>query len=449
MYSYPIGNGVLTARLPREFAAVMEALQLPASSTDWLLELNDDEWGKLLEVCDIAHLTLTLAQLSSSGFPKWVVERLHRNAADNARRRKRIQALYAEAAEALHRARVPHVVLKGFTLAPDYVEDASFRIQNDLDFYIPPHLIDKAVAALQAIGYTSDSAHDYSLADHVPSMVRPGGEWKGNMYDPDVALGIEIHFCLWNGRITRILLPEMEGFWRRRVLRRTGDFSFWSLHATDQLAYFALHILRDVFAGEWIVHHVFELATFLNRRAGDATFWADWSRAHSPRLRQLQAIAFLMAHLWFSAALADEVRGEIDALPAQLACWVETLGACPLEASYRKTRNGRLLQFLLADSWESKLHALRHALLPSVFVMPSGEELRVRNRRFTGGSEKYYLDRIAYLLHGLGAHLHADANFILNAIRYCLSRGRIRAGGSLRCAADRIKAQYAVDASGR
>src|ERR1700761_7156097 len=101
MSAHTIGNGVLTARIPAEFAALMEALQVPAPSTDALLELNDSGWRKLLDVCDSAHLTLSLAQLPSAGFPEWVVERLQRNAADNARRWKRVQALYTEAAAAL------------------------------------------------------------------------------------------------------------------------------------------------------------------------------------------------------------------------------------------------------------------------------------------------------------------------------------------------------------
>ena len=41
--------------------------------------------------------------------------------ADNAQRAEYIQGVYAQMADVLRRAKVPHVVLKGFTLAPDYV----------------------------------------------------------------------------------------------------------------------------------------------------------------------------------------------------------------------------------------------------------------------------------------------------------------------------------------
>jgi hypothetical protein len=450
MQSHPIGNGVLTARVPREYAAVIEALQLAGPTTDALAELNDAEWLRLLDVCDLAHLTLSLARLPSTGFPAWVVERLQRNVADNTLRWKRVQALYTEAAEALRRARVPHVVIKGFSLAPDYVRDARFRMQNDMDFYMPPHRIRDAVAALQAIGYVSDSSGDHRLADHAPTLVRPGGEWKGNIYDPDLALGIEIHFCLWNGSLTRIAVPEMESFWRRRVQRHLGSFSFFSLSDADQLGYFALHVLRDVFSGDWITHHVLELATFLDGRANDTAFWTRWQKLHSPRLRQIQAIAFLMAHTWFSARLSEEVRDEIIRLPGAIVRWVVTMGACPLEAPYRRTREGKMLQILLAESWESKLHALRHALVPAGLTVPSGPTLHVRNRRFEdNGVERYWLDRLAFIGYAVRARLSSNAHFLAHAIRYWLSPGTPFAEDRFLRSTDGIRPQYAVDASGR
>ncbi|HEY6447244.1 MAG TPA: nucleotidyltransferase family protein [Acidobacteriaceae bacterium] len=449
MPAHTIGNGVLTARIPREFAALMEALQVPAPSTDALLELNDSGWRKLLDVCDSAHLTLSLAQVPFAGFPGWVVERLQRNVADNARRWRRVQALYTEAADALWRARVPHVVIKGFTLAPDYVKDPRFRVQSDVDFYVPPYHIDKAVAALEAIGFSHVCDGNFALADHVPTLVRPGGEWKGNLYDPDLALGIEFHFCLWNSVISRISFPETEAFWRRRVARRFGDFQFWSLRDIDQLGYFALHILRDVFRSDCIVHHVLELARFLDLHAHDTAFWNQWQKLHKPRLRQAQAVAFLLAHRWFSARLSDEAHDETARLPDRLTRWVESLGGCPLEASYRRTREGRLLQFLLADSWDAKLYALRHALLPSVFTMPSRAELCMRPGREGRGGLSPAFDKFAWLARRLMAQVQVDARFLMNGVGFWLTRSTPPAESQLLRSPDGMEPQYAVDGSGR
>lgn len=449
MPAHTIGNGVLTARIPPEFAALMEALQVPAPSTDALLQLHDTEWRRLLDACDKAHLTLSLAQVPSAGFPGWVAERLQGNVADNARRWRRVQALYTEAADALRRAGVPHVVIKGFTLAPDYVKEPQFRLQSDIDFYVPPYHTDHAVAALEAIGYTPVREGNFALADHVPTLVRPGGEWKGNLYDPDLALGIELHFCLWNSVVSRISFPETEAFWRRRVERRIGDFQFWSLRDIDQLGYFSLHILRDVFRSECVVHHVLELARFLNGRAHDTAFWNRWQMLHKPRLRQAEAVAFLLAHRWFSAPLSDEACDEIARLPVGVIRWIETLGGCPLEASYRRTREGRLLQFLLADSWEAKLYALRHALLPSVFTMPPRANLRAHQGREGRAGLSSYFDKIAWLIRRLLAQVQVDARFLINAMSFWLARSTPGASSHILCSSDGMEPQYAVDGSGR
>ena len=127
MRPYPIGNGTVSPRIPREVAALLDALQLEGANTDALLALEDDDWMRLLDFCDLAHLALPLSQVNITGAPRWVVGRLEQNVADNARRFERIKAAYVEAAAALSRAGISHLVLKGFTQSPDYVKDARLR----------------------------------------------------------------------------------------------------------------------------------------------------------------------------------------------------------------------------------------------------------------------------------------------------------------------------------
>ena len=79
MRPYPIGNGTVSPRIPREVAALLEALQMEGSNTDALLAMDEDDWRRLLEFCDIAHLALPLAQMDMAGFPDWVVRRLEQN----------------------------------------------------------------------------------------------------------------------------------------------------------------------------------------------------------------------------------------------------------------------------------------------------------------------------------------------------------------------------------
>ncbi len=184
-------------RIPAEVMALLSALQLSDADTTKLNALSDAHWGSLLEFCDIAHLTLAMAQLPSTGFPQWVRERLRVNLADNAMRFERVVTTYMEAAAALEQAGVEHIVIKGFTQAPDYVADPRLRRQGDLDIFCPPEKIDAAQRALQAIGYEI-LCEDVSLAlaDHGPTLVRTGNwKWKGNPFDPEMPLDIELHFA--------------------------------------------------------------------------------------------------------------------------------------------------------------------------------------------------------------------------------------------------------------
>jgi Uncharacterised nucleotidyltransferase len=373
MRTQAIGNGSLRARIPAPFAAVMRALQLQGADATMLRSLSNEEWREVLPMMDRAHLTLPLAQQALSGLPCWVAEHLEKNLADTARHWERVRAAYREAAATLDAHGVEYLVLKGFTQAPDFTPRPELRWQGDIDFYVPRDHIPAAVRALQEIGYASCYAEDdYRDADHVPTLVRFGTwKWNGNVYDPEVPPAVEVHFCLWNDSVSSIAIREIEEFWERRRFRRLGDLTFPALHPVDHVGYFALHILRSVFSAESPVHHVRELATFLDRRAGDSDFWKEWSTLHSPRLRSMQAIACSLARAWFSCYIPGVLKTEIDSLPPQVRAWIETFGCVPLETLIRRGRDGRLLQFLLAETSEARRKILCKALAPGRIAGPA------------------------------------------------------------------------------
>src|SRR5215469_13468990 len=305
MRPYPIGNGTVSPRIPREVAALLDAMQLEGSNTDALLGLDETDWGRLLDFCDLAHLALALSQVDTTGFPGWVVDRLARNVADNARRFERVKAAYMEAACAMERAGVPHLMLKGFAHVPDYVTDPRLRAQSDIDVYCPQDELEKARSALMKIGYRQEESVDIH-ADHLPGLSRARDwKWRGNPYDPEMPPGIELHFCFWNARTSLIDIPEVEHFWERRVMRRLGKMEFCALHPVDQLGYLALHIVRGVLTGDWVIHHVLELATFLHNHTRDVEFWSQWHETHSMNLRRIEAVAFSLARSWFSCAVPE------------------------------------------------------------------------------------------------------------------------------------------------
>jgi hypothetical protein len=424
MRAQPIGNGLLTARISEDFAAVLAALQLQGANLDRLLALDDAGWRKVLTTCDRMQLTLPLALRESSGFPAWVNERLASNVMDTAKRFVHVQATYREAACALDDAGVPHLVLKGFTQSPDYVEAPQFRMQGDIDFYSPREHTQAALDSLEAIGYEpAGEAKDFPDSDHPPTRIRVREwKWSGNRFDPEVPLAIEMHTCMWNTQVSLISLPEVDDFWKRRINRRLGNLSFCSLDPIDHLCYFGLHVLRDTFKGDRIIHHALELANFLNRRAHDSVFWREWETRYSPRLKQMQAIAFALAGGGFSSRLPDAAAEQIRRLPAEQRMWIESCGGNLLMEAFRRTRNGRLLQLLLSDSVDAQRKILWKALAPGGIPGPvsaaEGPKLPGATKPPGRGPVWRYL---AYLAERICLNGAAVLRFVANGLAFLLS----------------------------
>lgn len=398
----------------------MLALRLRDPDATLLRRLSEEGWKQLLPMLDRARLALPFAQQSHEGLPGWVHERLGKNLADTAENWQCVKTAYREAAATLDAKGVEYLVLKGFTQAPDYVLRPELRRQSDIDFYVPPGQIASAVSALQEIGYAPCHPEaTYESADHVPTLVRFGTwQWRGNWYDPDTPPAIEIHFCLWNDSISSIALPEVQEFWKRRSVRTCEELIFPALHPVDHLAYFSMHILRDIFNEESRANQLRELGTFLDRRAGDHAFWKDWSTMHSPRSRSLQATVFALAVAWFSCDVSDAVKSQIDSLPAEVKAWINRCGYAPLEAQFRRTRDGRLLQFLLAETLEARKKILWKALVPNRLPGPAKVASRQTHPslRLTPTLISSFLAYPAHMISRAWMNGDAILRFLLNAL---------------------------------
>jgi hypothetical protein len=428
MRPYPIGNGTLEPNVPREFAALMDALQLQGANTDALLQLERKDWERLLNFCDLAHLTLALAQVPKTDFPAWVVRRLEKNITDNAFRFERVLAAYAEVGEGFRSAGIHHLVLKGFTQAPDYIRNPRHRMQSDLDLYCPQSHLSRAQEVLTKIGYKPVDGIDYRCADHIPTLSRPGNwKWNSNMFDPDMPPSVELHYCLWNEHRTLIRVPDFELFWDRRVTRRIDDFSFPALNTVDQLGFFTLHIGRGIIFGDWIVHHVRELAEFLNGHATDSPFWTEWQSLHNPSLRALEAIAFWLAEAWFSCSVHCVVRQEIESMPKAQKEWLERFGGSPLEVMFRRNKDGRLLQLLLLESWQARREVLRRAIASTRFTELVRPKLRITQRENVAGIDNQYLAYLAHLGDQAASTLYANTRLLTHGASLWLSRHPMRA----------------------
>ncbi len=393
-----------------------------------LARLDDVKWEKLLEFCDLAHLTLPLAEVAGHQLPAWVAERLARNIRDNKDRFDNVFSCYIEAKSALDRAGIPHVVLKGFTQAPEFVNDPRFRMQSDIDIFCPPEYTLEAESVLLALGYSSVGRQRCD-ADHVPALSRPGSwKWRGNSYDPAMPPSIEIHLCLWNESNLCIKMPEIEFFWRRRVTITQGDLTWVALSTPDKLAFLCLHILRGVLCGDWVVHHVRELAHFLQNHAHDAEFWSEWLDLYSIQQRRLQVIAISLAQSWFSCPMPEVVDAVLNGLPAAQRHWLKRFGGSPLEVMFRHNKDGRLLHWLLADSPQARTGVLRRALLPTYIASPTATAKRTHLRRQVKESESTpaLWRYLKYLCSRSWRHVSMDAEFVVHGASAWLTTRTLR-----------------------
>jgi MFS family permease len=355
------------SQIPHHVQALLSALQFQNAEPGELAALHETEWQELLEFCDLAHLTFPLLQSGRNVLPGWVRERLEQNAADNANRFENIKLVYSEMAKVFADAQVEHLVIKGFAQYPGYVEDPRLRMQSDIDIYCPSPSILRARDQLLSLGYEPQRGLERLPMDHLAAMSRKsktGWEWRGNTFDPEMPPSVELHFCLWNEKNARFAPPGLEHFWSRRVTRHLDDFSFPGLDSIDNFGFSALHALRDVLGGEWVIHRIYEMARFLHTNAANKDFWLEWREVHGSSLRSSQAISFRLAREWFSCDLSEEAEVEVRNLPSGVKRWIDLFGASPLEGMFRNNKDGVWLHIALLESSRDKRAVLSNALLP-------------------------------------------------------------------------------------
>ena len=393
---------------PRHVTALVSALNFWSPQPELLHTLDDREWQRLLVFGDQMHLTIPLAQACNNHFPSWVRARVERNIADNAQRFQKIKTTYTEIADALTKAHVDHLVLKGFTKAPEYAPDPRHRIQSDIDLFCPPETVFRARDALSALGFKAQHRVD-DISEHLPPLHRKTAwQWRGNAYDPEMPLAIELHHSLWDYATARFGPEGLNDFWQRRVERRLEEISFSALCPIDSLGYLALNLLRDLLRGTGIVtSQVYELAWFLHRNSRNKEFWSSWTEMHDGELRRLESVSFLLARTWFHCDLRQEVEVEIERLPLGTQRWFESPATCPSPMGWLRPNKDRIwLHVSLLETTAERRKVVFDRLLPRILPVDAAIASKMPNSSSTEESVSYKYSRyIVYLLTRVTYHL--------------------------------------------
>jgi Uncharacterised nucleotidyltransferase len=417
-------------RIPNYVQALLAALQFRGPQPEALQALRDSDWRKLLEFCDLAHLTLPLWRKSGDFLPHWVRNRMEQNASDNSKRFDNVKQAYLELAKALGDDQVEYLVIKGFAQYPGYVENPRLRMQSDIDIYCPSEQILRARDALLNLGYEPLRGLEQLPHDHLPAMIRKTGwEWRGNAFDPQMPPSIELHFCLWNEINARFAPKGLDDFWRRRTTRRVADFSFPALDPVDNLGFSALHALRDLFSGDWVLQHIYEIARFLHTSAGNKSFWLHWRELHNDSLRPLEGISFHLAKKWFSCDLSEEAEEAARNQVPAVRQWLELFCHAPLEEMFHPHKHGVWLQIALLETSQAKRTVLRNALMPLRIpkVGAPGQDTTRQGRRKQFWPSHRYAKYLFYITSRAVYHGMTFVPTLCHGVR-CWIGGRHRGG---------------------
>jgi hypothetical protein len=356
---------VRTSRhIPVYAQAVFDALHFTSPRFEALSGLTREEWQKAIDFCHRTQLAIPFALGCRDYLPSWVVDHFDRDVLNNAERWRRTKLAYQQARTAFEAAGLEFVTLKGFTHAPGFVADPRLRAQYDLDLLFPRDQVRAALDIARGLGYEPFGGEDRQPVDHLPTLIRKTGwEWRGDYFDPELPLALELHFRLWDAGTEGFAVPCVEDFWQRRQRRTFEDVDFLSLAAIDLPGYASTHALRHLLRGDSRPSHIYEIAYFLEHNSDDA-FWRLWRESHDAPLRRVEAICFAIARQWFGCRLPAMAQEEIERLPRPVSAWLARHAHTPLVNLFHPTKEELWLHLSLLDPASSRLRILRRRLLP-------------------------------------------------------------------------------------
>lgn len=181
---------------------------------------------------------------------------------------------------------------------------------------------------------------------------------------PRIPLAIELHYRFWDSATECFSVFGAEEFRDRKTVRGVEGLAVPALHPADNLTYSTWHLVRHLLRGDLRPYHVYELAHFLCRTAGQNIFWSEWSDRAPAAERVVESIAFRLAVEWFECDLNQHLREYVDRLPANVNRWFESFKLSPALALRHPNKDELFLHLCLARNRTDRMRIAARRIVP-------------------------------------------------------------------------------------
>jgi hypothetical protein len=305
-----------------------------------------------------------LPSVCGSRLPDWVGEQIIERTAHYELRFERLKRNLYDIVVALDKAGLKFVMLKGLSHAPALTPDPRLRAQGDIDLWLLGSSVYEARDVLRSLGYVSLLD---SKSRHLDPMGQPSSwKWRGDLFDPEMPISVELHYELWSDETEYIDVPGLQQFWQRKVCRNFDGHPITVLCDEDLLGFACLHFLLHLLHGDLPLHRGWEIARFLDTHTSDDSFWTSWRGLHGLTLRRLETSVFYLVARWFGCRSNPLLEAEHHELPFSIKVWLDRYHRAPLVREWAPNKSEIWLHLaFLGNNTKDKVCIVARRLMPS------------------------------------------------------------------------------------
>lgn len=274
------------------------------------------------------------------------------------------QERQAQVHEALAKAGIPIVPLKGAALALTVYDDAAWRPMSDVDYWVRDGQMNRAIRAMQQAGYQLRS----SLEERPPALQKLfDGEVQ--LVGPDQGL-VELHWSPFSGWwLQGAARVDNEGLWKRLQPLAAGNEGgapdLMQLAPEDLILQLAVHVSVNHKFGIWPVRSLLDIYLVATRNAVD--WQALVARAYRWRLATVTWTVLQLVRELFALELLAPVLRALQPSPwrRRMLQRVMPLETVVADSDLREQPLRFALLLLLVDRPTDMLRLCRQMLWPN------------------------------------------------------------------------------------